>query len=352
MATDRSTRRVRLDAPVGIPPDDLAIAFDAPGTWKAAPLPRPVAILREPAGEHAFRANVVVTVERVGPLVRAAGAAAVSLRATRRQAQAVGIVGERIVRTGGHEVAAREQIVVRTGEPPLLQCVATAVVELPRDTGRACVQFTVTMPVDRATAPRSLGKGEKVSRLEVPGGAFRQWSVGDAKGTRRIAVAAGGSGPVVVLCSGTAAQVAAVCDPVLGTVRASRGTLTADPVPAIATTVAGSLKLVAAGVHPLPTKDRTKRSSRASEASGAYAAASKRIAALDRSRPWDRDLVRLQAALLSGSRGYASVEIAAKSKDRSRDARARTVVRTADASIGTALDRLQRRGYAVKGLQH
>ena len=63
-----------------------------------------------------------------------------------------------------------------------------------------------------------------------------------------------------------------------------------------------------------------------------------------------RILSGLSAGLTSTSRAFTSFEKAAQHKDKARDRHARSVLHAADASVDAALGRLERRGYAVKGL--
>ncbi|MEN0015228.1 MAG: hypothetical protein AAGC46_17795, partial [Solirubrobacteraceae bacterium] len=208
-------------------------------------------------------------------------------------------------------------------------------------------------PVDRASglAPASLGKGVQAARLRVAGGTVRQWQAPEKGGVQRYAVAATDDGAVAVVCHGPVALVRAACDHVVGALRADHGTLSGDPDVDVATEIAAALKTAgAARKRTLAVKDRTARAKDARAIATAYAAAAKRIGTLHTARPWDRDLTRLGSALGSTSRAFTSVEKAAQGKDRSRDGRARTGLREADASVDVALERLKARGYAVAGV--
>lgn len=166
MAADRATRRTvgdamtpfddqhqRIDV-VGLDPTpdgDLALSFEAPRSWQPAPLPRPVTILREPRHTTGFRANVVVTSERAGPLADLATMAAGALRDARRHATAVGVTDERTASIDGVRAIVREQVVVESaGRAPLAQFVAIALLDSAGGTFRECVQITATAPLTRA----------------------------------------------------------------------------------------------------------------------------------------------------------------------------------------------------------
>lgn len=138
------TRRVSYPGELGIPP--TAISFDVPGGWATVPVAGALAVVRDPdVDAHGFRANVVVSVDRVSDAVTLSAAAADILADARRSSKAHTLCDERVLEIDGAPAILREQILeVEAARTPLVQFVLLLVVEIASGAARDCIQLTAT----------------------------------------------------------------------------------------------------------------------------------------------------------------------------------------------------------------
>jgi predicted Ser/Thr protein kinase len=209
---------------------------------------------------------------------------------------------------------------------------------------KASVLIAPLRPGTRVS-PISLGDKEQVRQLEVAGGTARQWSLQDT----RVVIAVSEGGPVLVQCIGNAKSMGTVCDTTLGSLRATKGKLAAEPIADEQSALKAALDAPAKvrATTRLPSKDRATRARRAKVIAKAYAASAGSIEKLAASRRWDPDLADLQREQKRIASAYTQLASAATAKDRPKDAAARDRIRDADGDVVTLRSRFARRGYAL-----
>lgn len=208
--------------------------------------------------------------------------------------------------------------------------------------GNQSVAIASTNKGTTAMAPAS-ARG-RADTIRLSGGTARRYRT--AGGT--VAVASTPTTVVWIACRSDAAP--GPCAAATSTLHLSDATLTADPLPAVAT----SLRRALAGPRKarselqLPVADLTRRKARASAIADAYTRAAAAVAETADSRPRDRDLRGLRGALQQTAAAYKAIAAASRRTGRGADSRARAQLHAADLNLRSALHQLQRRGYSIE----
>lgn len=194
-----------------------------------------------------------------------------------------------------------------------------------------------------------LNFGEQATLVSIAGGTARRWESKIDGDPQWIAITAGKGGPIAVHCERPDQRAADACDAALASLDAKDGELGGDPVPEVADVIAEALATSgrARSRTQLPALDRGARAQRADRLAANYRRAARPVATLRKSRPWDREVHELSAALSDSAEAYEQLARAARRRDRTADGKARTKLRGADADVERALERLGRRGYRV-----
>lgn len=143
--TDTVYTRVRYPGELGAPL--VRVAYDVPLGWNTDPLPGALAVSREPVmGPHGFWANVVTSIDRVGPSSTLDQVLGDILGTARQGATELIVQGERVLDVAGTPAVLREQTLrVATTEIPLIQFVLVLLVDVGDGVARDCVQITGTV---------------------------------------------------------------------------------------------------------------------------------------------------------------------------------------------------------------
>ncbi len=141
--------RVSYPGELGVPP--VRVAYDVPAGWNTDPLPGALAVSREPiAGPAGFWANVVTSIDRVGPSATLDQVITDFLVSAREGAHELIVSGERVLDVSGTPAVLREQMLrVETAEMPLVQFVLALLVDVGEGVARDCVQITGTIEAAR-----------------------------------------------------------------------------------------------------------------------------------------------------------------------------------------------------------
>lgn len=238
--------------------------------------------------------------------------------------------------TAAHSTAAAP-VFQRVGFPMPTTATAAAAKQ-----GNQSVAIASTDKGTTAMAPAST-RG-RADTIKLNGGTARRYRT--TGGT--IAVASTPSTVVLIACSNDTAP--GPCAAATSTLHLGDAKLTADPLPAVAT----SLRRALAGPRKarselqLPVADLTRRKARASSIASAYSRAATAIRETADGHPRDRDLRELHDALQQTASAYNAITDASRRNGRGADSRARAQLHAADLRLRSALQQLQRRGYTIE----
>jgi hypothetical protein len=137
--------RVSYPGELGAPP--VPVAYDVPLGWTTDPLPGALAVSREPVmGPNGFWANVVLSIDRVGPSTTLDHVITDIFVSARDGVADLDLVRDRVLDVSGTPAVLREQrLQVTSTDIPLVQFVLVLLVDVGDGVARDCVQITGTV---------------------------------------------------------------------------------------------------------------------------------------------------------------------------------------------------------------
>ncbi|MDQ8045594.1 MAG: hypothetical protein AAGC46_12815 [Solirubrobacteraceae bacterium] len=149
--TSMSSGHARISYPgeLGLPP--VGVSFEVPEGWSTAPVPGALAATREAeAGPNGFWANIVTSIDRVGPATSLDKIARELLSGAQATATSITLDEERIVEVSGVPAIVREQTMTTERAPfDLVQLSLVLLVDVGGGLGRDCVQITGSIEAPR-----------------------------------------------------------------------------------------------------------------------------------------------------------------------------------------------------------
>jgi hypothetical protein len=135
-------QRVSYPGELGIPP--VGVVFDIPAGWTIAAVQGALAVAREPEpGPEGFWANVVTSIDRVGPSASLDRITSDILADAQESSTTFHLSDERIVEVSGVPAVLREQVLQVEASPlTLVQFVLVLLVDVGEGRARDCVQIT------------------------------------------------------------------------------------------------------------------------------------------------------------------------------------------------------------------
>ncbi|MDO9352048.1 MAG: hypothetical protein Q7T55_00040 [Solirubrobacteraceae bacterium] len=142
-----STVYTRVSYPGELGAPLVHVAYDVPLGWNTDPLPGALAVSREPVmGPNGFWANVVTSIDRVGPSTTLDHVITDIFVTARDGAVELDLVRDQVRDVSGTPAVLREQrLQVTTTDIPLVQFVLVLLVDVGDGVARDCVQITGTV---------------------------------------------------------------------------------------------------------------------------------------------------------------------------------------------------------------